>query len=197
MRLILASSSPIRRALLDRAGVLHEAVPARLDEEALRAALEAEGTPPRDMADALAEAKAQKVAAKHPGVLVLGCDQVLEFDGRAYGKAADRAEAAALLSAMSGRTHRLHAAAVISEDGRPVWRHVGTVGLTMRNLSPAFLASYLDRNWSRVADCVGAYRIEEEGVRLFARIDGGYFDVLGLPLLEVLGYLALRGVVEA
>jgi septum formation protein len=196
MRLILASSSPIRRALLDRAGVPHEAIPARVDEESLRAALEAEGTSPRDMADALAEAKALKVAAKHPGALVLGCDQVLELDGRALGKAADRAEAAAQLTAMAGKTHRLHSAAVICEDGRPVWRHVGTVRLTMRNLSPAFLASYLDRNWPGVEDCVGAYKIEEEGVRLFARIDGGYFDVLGLPLLEVLGYLALRGIVE-
>jgi septum formation protein len=197
MRLILASSSPIRRALLDRAGVPHEAMPARLDEEALRAALEAEGTTPRDMADALAEAKALKLAARHPDALVLGCDQVLEFDGRAMGKAKSRDEAAAQLSALSGKTHRLHSAAVICEKGRPVWRHVGTVRLTMRSLSPAVLASYLDRNWPGVEDCVGAYKIEEEGVRLFARIEGGYFDVLGLPLLEVLGYLALRGIVES
>lgn len=197
MRLVLASSSPVRRALLDRAGIAHEVVPARVDEESLRAALAAEGARPRDIADALAEAKARKVAGRHPDALVLGCDQVLEFEGAALGKAASRDEAAAQLAAMAGRTHSLHSAAVICEAGAPVWRHVGTVGMTMRSLSPGFLASYLDRNWPAVEDCVGAYRIEDEGVRLFARIDGGYFDVLGLPLLEVQAYLALRGLAPA
>ncbi|MCX7644657.1 MAG: Maf family nucleotide pyrophosphatase [Rhodobacteraceae bacterium] len=196
MSLILASTSPIRQMLLNRAGVPHEAVPAQIDEAAMREALAAAGASPRDMADALAEAKARKVASRRPDAMVIGCDQVLEFEGRALGKAEDRAALAAQLARMSGRTHRLHSAAVIYEGAAPVWRHVGTVRLTMRVLSPGYLSSYLDRNWPGVADCVGGYKLEEEGVRLFERIEGGYFDVLGLPLLEILGYLTRRGVIE-
>lgn len=196
MSLLLASASPIRRALLHRAGVPHEAIPARVDEAALRDALAAEGAKPRDMADALAEAKARKVASRRREDMVIGCDQILEFEGEAIGKASDRGALAAQLARMSGKTHVLHSAAVIYEEGAPVWRHVGTVRMTMRALSPGYLSSYLDRNWPGVADCVGGYRIEEEGVRLFERIDGSYFDVLGLPLPEILSYLARRGVVE-
>lgn len=196
MTIVLASTSPIRQLLLSRAGVSHEAVPARLDEGALREALAAAGATPRDMADALAEAKARKVAAKRPGAMVIGCDQVLEFEGQALGKAPDRDALAGQLARMSGKTHRLHSAAVIFEGAAPVWRHVGTVRMTMRILSPGYLSSYLDRNWPGVADCVGGYKLEEEGVRLFERIEGGYFDVLGLPLLEILGYLTRRGVIE-
>jgi septum formation protein len=196
MQLILASTSPTRRRLLEHAGVVFAAEAPRVDEAALREALAGEGARPRDIADALAEAKARKIASRHPEAMVLGCDQVLDLEGEALGKPADRDTLAAQLGRMSGRTHRLHSAAVIYERGEPVWRHVGTVRLTMRRLSPTYISSYLDRNWPGVADCAGGYRIEEEGVRLFERIEGGYFDVLGLPLLEILGYLTRRGVIE-
>jgi septum formation protein len=196
MRLVLASASPIRRALLDRAGVRHEAIPARIDEAAIRAALESQGAGPRDMADALAEAKARKIAARHPEAMVIGSDQVLEVAGDILGKPETPAEAAAQLHRLSGTTHRLFSAAVIYEAGEPVWRHVATVRMTMRALSEPYLAGYLDRNWQSVRDSVGAYKLEEEGVRLFSRIEGEYFAVLGLPLIELLGYLTQRGVIE-
>ena len=196
MRLILASASPIRRMLLDRAGVAHEAMAARVDEAAIRDALAAEGAKPRDIADALAEAKAKKLSLKFPDAIVIGCDQVLEAEGEVLAKARTRAEAAAQLRRLSGKTHRLLSAVVIYEAGQPVWRHVGTVRMTMRVLSDAYLTGYLERNWESVRDCVGAYKLEEEGVRLFSRIEGEYFTVLGLPLIELLGYLALRGVIE-
>ena len=196
MALLLASSSPIRAALLARAGVPFETCKAPVDEDALRAALLAEGASPRDMADALAEAKARRVAGKHPEALVMGCDQILEFDGKAYGSFPDRVAAEAGLNAMQGQRHMLHSAAVIYEDGAPVWRHVGTVRMRMRALSPAYIAAYLDEYWDQVSYCAGAYRVEEEGVRLFSRIDGDQFAVQGLPLLEILAYLALKGVVE-
>ena len=194
--LILASGSEIRRILLDRAGLSFETETARVDEVALRAGLEAEGVSPRDMADALAEAKALRISGKHPGALVIGADQILEFDGRALGKPESREEAAAHLANLSGQSHSLHSAAVLAEDGQPVWRQVSSVRLTMRPLSSEFIGRYLERNWESVRSSVGAYKIEEEGPRLFSRIDGSHFAILGLPLLELLSHLTLRGYLE-
>ena len=197
MQLILASASPIRAQLLRQAGLAFETHPARIDEDALRAALTAESAPPRDIADALAEAKARKLSPRHPGALVLGCDQILSHDGAILTKPDSRAAAEAQLRRLRGATHSLLSAAVLYQDGTPVWRHVGTARLTMRSFSDSYLAGYLDRTWPGVADSVGAYKLEEEGVRLFARIEGSHFTILGLPLLELLTALARRGDIDA
>ena len=194
--LILASSSPVRARLLRSAGLCFDVVPGRIDEAALRAGLQAEGAAPRDVADALAEAKARKVSARHPGVLVLGCDQILAHDGAVLSKPADRDGAVAQLRRLRAQTHRLFSAAVLCADGAPIWRHVGEARLTMRDFSDSFLAGYVARNWPGLADTVGGYKLEEEGVRLFARVEGCHFAVLGLPLIELLTQLARRGDIE-
>lgn len=191
--LIVASGSQIRRQLLERAGVVVEVIPARVDEDTLRRALEAENALPRDIADALAEMKAEKVSRKSPGRLVLGCDQVLEHRGAVLAKPATLAEAASHLRALRADRHSLLSAAVLYRDGAPMWRHVGVVRLVMRDFTDAYLDDYLTRNWDSVREAVGAYKLEEEGVRLFSRIEGDYFNVLGLPLIELLGYLTLTG----
>ncbi|MEZ5777085.1 MAG: nucleoside triphosphate pyrophosphatase [Paracoccaceae bacterium] len=192
-RLILASSSEIRLRLLKNAGLDPDVVPPRIDEDKIRRALEGKRTPPRDIADILAGTKAHHVSQLAPGAMVLGCDQVLEHDGTILAKPASPLDARAQLRALRGGTHRLLSAAVICLDSKPVWRHVGEVGLTMRDISDAYLDDYVERNWHSIRHAVGCYKLEEEGVRLFSRIDGDYFTVLGLPLISLLTWLAVRG----
>ena len=191
--IVLASASEIRRTCLMRAGLNVESVPARVDEDAIKDALILDGATPRNIADALAEAKAQKVGRKRPEALVLGCDQVLDFDGRLISKPESKEDAIRQLNAMKGAAHKLFSAAVIYEDARPVWRHVGQSRLWMRDMSEGWIDGYVDRNWDSIQHSVGAYKLEEEGVRLFTRIEGDYFNILGLPLLEILSYLTLKG----
>jgi septum formation protein len=191
--LILASASEVRAQLLRNAGLPVEIIPARIDEEAIRPALEAEGATPRDIADALAEMKAAKISAKYPGAMVLGADQILELKGQIFSKP-DRSETAvAQLLALSGQTHRLLSALVVCRDGAPVWRHTGEVRLTMRRLSEPFIREYVARNWESIRWSVGGYKLEEEGVTLFSAIEGDYFSVLGLPLIPFLNWLHVRG----
>lgn len=194
MRLILASRSASRRAMLEAAGVPFETADARVDEGAAKAALGRER--PRDLADALAELKAVKVSAREPDALVLGSDSLAVLDdGTVLDKPRDRDEARAHLLRMSGCRHDLVSAAVIAEGGRPVWRHVEAARMHVRALSYSFVEAYLDAEWPAISGCVGCYRLEGPGVQVFERIEGSWFTVLGLPLLPVLGYLRERGVV--
>lgn len=192
-QIILASASVIRRKMLADAGVTVDALPARVDEEGIRAGLLAEGAKPRDIADTLAEMKARKLADRNMEAVVIGSDQVLVFDGKVWGKAEDQGAARAQLALLRGRSHMLISAVVVYHGGEPVWRHVAEVRLTMRDFSDAYLDDYMARNWEEVRHSVGAYQLEHEGSRLFDRIDGDYFTVLGMPLLPLLNYLSQRG----
>jgi septum formation protein len=194
MTLILASQSAGRIAMLRAAGVEIQSCPAQVDEDSIKAALIQSGAKPRDIADALAEAKALKISRKQPTAMVLGCDQILlSADGKIFDKPANKDEARAHLAELSGASHKLISAAVICEQGAPVWRIVDTAQMTMRALSAEFIDQYVDNYWDEIQHCVGCYRIEAEGARLFASVSGSQFTIIGMPLLPILDYLRVRG----
>ena len=195
-KIILASQSVVRQQLLQNAGVSFIAENARIDESLLKTSLLAECAPPRDLVDQLAEAKAAKLARKNPDAVVIGCDQILEFEGNILSKPDSLEDARAQLTMLRGKSHKLMSAAVIYHEAHPIWRHIGVVRLFMAEFSDSYLNAYLARNWPDIAQSVGAYMLESEGIRLFSRVEGSYFDVLGLPLTEVLNFLALRGFIE-
>ncbi|TIW32048.1 MAG: Maf-like protein [Mesorhizobium sp.] len=195
-KIILASGSPFRKAMLVNAGVEIEAVPAEVDERALEAPLKHSGVSPEDVALVLAEAKATEVSERRPGALVLGCDQTLSLGDEVFHKPADMEGARRHLLALSGKTHQLNSAAVLARDGEVLWRHVGIASLTMRKLEPAFIGRHLARVGDKALSSVGAYQIEGEGIQLFEKIEGDHFTIVGLPLLPVLEKLRELGAVD-
>lgn len=196
MTVILASKSAARAQVLGGAGVPYEIAVAGVDEDAMKAGLLAEGAGPRDVADALAELKAVKVSRSRDG-LVIGADQTLELAGMLYDKAVDLDEMRERLREFRGKTHLLHSAVVVAKDGAPIWREVVSAKLTMRDFSDAFLESYLVTEGPQALSSVGCYRLEGPGAQLFARIEGDYFTILGLPLMGLLDLLRQHKVIAA
>ncbi|TGT82139.1 MULTISPECIES: Maf-like protein [unclassified Mesorhizobium] len=195
-KIILASGSPFRKAMLVDAGVDIETVPATLDERALEAPLQDSGASPEDVALVLAEAKATEVSERRPGALVLGCDQTLSLGDEVFHKPADMEGARRHLLALSGKTHQLNSAAVLVRDGKVLWRHVGIASMTMRKLDPAFIGRHLAQVGAKALSSVGAYQIEGEGIQLFEIIAGDHFTIVGLPLLPLLAELRTLGAID-
>jgi len=192
-KLVLASGSATRQAMLRQSGLAFEVIPARIDETAILTSLQADDAKPHDIADALAEYKARRVSQKLDQALVLGSDQILDLKGRVFTKPTSREDAKQTLLDLQGQTHRLLSAAVIYEDGEPIWRSIGQARMTMHAMTPTEIDMYLDQTWPDVASSVGAYHAEGYGARLFSRIDGDWYSVLGMPLLNVLSFFRLRG----
>jgi len=194
--LILASGSDMRSQLMRNAGLAYTVIIPRIDEQNIKDALVAEGAHPRDIADALAEIKARKVSSNYNDAMTIGCDQILSIDGSILSKPVSIDAARDQLRALRAKRHMLLSAAVVYHEGKPIWRHVGQVRLRMRYVSDAYIDDYVDRNWDDIKSAVGSYKLESEGVRLFDSIEGDYFHVLGMPLLELLAFLTLRGVID-
>jgi septum formation protein len=191
---ILATASAARQAVLAAAGLRFTAEAAAVDEAAIKESAKAEGIPPGEAAMLLAEAKAQRIARRHPEALVIGADQLLVCDGRWFDKPPDMAAARAQLLALRGRPHELMTAMVCWRGGQRAWQHLARPRLTMREFSEEFLDAYLMVEGEAVLGSVGAYRLEGIGVQLFSAVEGEHGAILGLPLLPLLGFLRQHGV---
>ncbi len=188
-RIVLASASVARQELLLSAGLIFTTDAASIDETSVRESARSQGSQATETATLLAELKARRVTARHPGDLVVAADQLLVCADRWFEKPADIAAARSQLLALRGRTHMLATAVLCMLDGQRLWQHIAQPELTMRNFSGAFLDAYLAAENEAVLGSVGAYRLEGLGVHLFAKITGDHSAILGLPLLPLLEFL--------
>jgi septum formation protein len=185
--LILASQSRARQMLLASAGIDFEAVPAEIDERAVQQ--DSRLISPDEIAALLAREKARVVSARKPGRLAVGADQTLSLGAKLFSKPAGRIQAAEQLSALAGRTHKLHSAVAVSRDDEILFETVTVADMTMRRLTQPQIEAYLDEAGEAVTSSVGAYQLEGLGIHLFERIEGDHFTILGLPLLQLLDFL--------
>lgn len=192
--LILASGSKARAQMLTQAGVSFDIDIAQIDEQSVKISMVQSEFAPRDIADALAEAKAAKVSRRNPGALVLGSDQVLVLDGQIFDKPNTLNEARGQIEKLSGQTHRLISAAVMMIDGVVSFRHIQIAKLAMRSFTPEFIDHYFQSEGDAILDCVGSYRLEGLGAQLFSTIEGDYFTILGLPMLACLEHFRDQGI---
>tara|TARA_R110002110_G_scaffold415612_6_gene651977 strand:+ start:5629 stop:6270 length:642 start_codon:yes stop_codon:yes gene_type:complete len=193
--IVLASASAVRTRLLSSAGVPHEIVPAHIDEGEVRDRLLAEDTSHSEIAEVLAELKAQHIAIARPDAIVLGADQILSCEGELFEKPVGLDGVREHLQRLSGKSHTLHAAVCAVRGDRVVWHHNSAANLRMRTLSEAFIGRYVETVGEAACQSVGAYLLEGLGAQLFSQIDGDFFGILGLPLLPVLEFLRNEDVV--
>jgi septum formation protein len=190
-KLILASQSSARQALLHNAGLPFDAIPADIDERA--AQISSGLTEPGRIAALLARAKAADISSRHPGRVVIGADQTLALGPRLFNKPNGREQAFTQLRDLAGRTHELHAAIAVLRDSEVLFADVSIARMTMRPLGDDAINAYLDAAGNKVTTSVGCYQLEGLGVHLFDRIAGDHFTILGLPLLPLLGYFRQAG----
>ena len=194
--IILASKSQIRSELLLKAGLKFTTIDANIDEKEAKSPYINKGYSARDLADILAAMKAKKLSYKYLDKLVIGCDQIMECNGQILSKANNPTDLADQLKFLRSKSHTLYSACVVYFANKAEWRFIGSATITMRNLSDEYISKYVDDNWDEVKHCVGGYKIENSGISFLSKINGDYFSILGLPIIQLLDYLINRGVLK-
>ena len=194
--IILASKSKIRSELLLQAGIEFTVADAAIDEKEVKSSYANSGYSASDLADVLADMKAKKLSCEHPDKLVIGCDQIMEYNGQILSKAISPIDLVDQLKVLRNKSHTFYSACVVYFANKAEWRFIGSATLTIRNLSDEYISKYVDDNWNEVKHCVGGYKIENSGIFLLSKITGDYFSILGLPIIQLLDYLVNRGVLK-
>tara|TARA_B100000902_G_scaffold395127_1_gene453003 strand:+ start:614 stop:1213 length:600 start_codon:yes stop_codon:yes gene_type:complete len=194
--IILASKSEIRSELLIKAGLEFTVTDAAIDENEVKLSYVNDGYSARDLADVLADMKAKKLSCKQPDKLVIGCDQVMECNGRILSKANTPIDLINQLKLLRNKSHTLYSACVVYFANKAEWRFIGSATITMRNLSDEYIFKHVDDNWNDVKNCVGGYQIENSGISFLSNINGDYFSILGLPIIQLIDHLVNRGVLK-
>ena len=194
--IILASKSQIRSALLLKLGLKFTVVDAAINENVVKSSYVNKNYSPRDVADVLADMKAKKISYAYPDKLVIGCDQIMEYDGQILSKAINPNDLVAQLKILRNNSHTLYSACVVYFANKAEWRFIGSATITMRNLSNKYISNYVDNNWHEVKHCIGGYQIENSGISFVSKINGDYFSILGLPIVQLMDHLINRGVLK-
>lgn len=195
-QLVLASTSPFRRMLMENAGLHFSCEKPRVDERQIENDIAGSDLDPPGLALELARRKALEVSGRMPDALVLGCDQTMALGSRVFHKPADLEAAHGQLMALSGKRHRLHSAMALARQGDVIWEFVGHADLTMRELSAGFIDRYLAKVGEKALTSVGGYQLEGEGIQLFSTVEGDYFTIVGLPILSLLQQLRVMGEID-
>ena len=193
MTLILASKSETRAKLLTNANVHFVCKRPNIDEKYLKMHFLLNGVDVSKISGKLAESKAKKVNLENPNAFVIGCDQTLIFKKKLLSKVKEKSDVINRLYQLNNCEHHLYTSAVIYFENNPIWRVTKKAKLRMKNNSDSYIINYVERNYNYIVKTTGCYMIEGEGVRLFKYIEGDYFSILGLPLIQILNFLNARG----
>ena len=188
-KIILASSSGVRKKILDQNGIGCEVIPANIDEGIIKESLLKENASPEIISKNLAELKANKVSGKKPNKLVLGADSVIDLNNELISKPTNREEALAILQKLNGKKHQLISSVCISKNGSMIWNFTDTSALTMKQLNLDQIKSYLTKIRDKELYAYGVYQIESSGKSLFAKIEGDENTIMGLPVQQIKKYL--------
>ncbi len=195
--IILASASTSRQAMLQNARIRFRSQPAHVDEESIKHSAISEGISLSDCAVLLAEIKGQRIALENPEAFIIASDQLLDFGGRVFSKPKSLGEAKTQLLELQGKAHKLHTSVVVFLDGERIWHHLSSPIVTLRSLSVSEIDNYFDEIGNSALQTPASYKIENQGCHIIAHFSGAYYDILGLPLLPLLGFMRLHGLSPA
>ena len=188
MKIVLASKSGVRKAILDKYGFNSTVSPSNVDEDQVKESLLEKGADPEIISKNLAELKSNKVSAKYPDQLVLGADSVISLNSKLINKPTSRDEALSILQKLNGQKHFLISSVCISKNGSMIWNYTDKATLTMKNFSQKDLKEYLSKISDEALYAYNVYQIEGEGRSLFSKIEGDENTIMGLPVNKIKEY---------
>ena len=190
--IVLASASGIRLKILKDYGFNVRAIPAGIDEDEIKNSLLNDRFTSFDISRALAETKAKKISIKFMNEMVLGADQVLDFQGKIFNKPENMESALNLMQKLNGNIHFLFSSICLSKNNAVIWMHTEKVILKMKKLSDEFIKNYLDKVGLEIIKQYGVYQIEGQGKELFEQIQGDEYSVMGMPIKQLMNYYKIN-----